>query len=220
MKEDGTKVFYCFDHLRKLKDEILFGVQGAKVCLLDGYVVDISAYIESLRKENQKAKNMGQVIEQEVDPISPPLYRLICKRTWLKGDIFVWAVTVLQWNCMARSINIDNLIFNSHSIGRDSCIIKYFDTKKDKERTKTSPNNCYANPFDPFICLFNAVGCYLCVNDETRKRGRKEKRLLSHGSKEVSASYKYCKALSKIFSGMTETLREYIRPDHANEQNT
>ena len=67
---------------------------------------------------------------------------------------------------MARSINIDNLRFNCFSLGSDSIIIEYWDTKADKTGEKTSPKNCYANPFEWQICTFTALGCYFCVMDE------------------------------------------------------
>ena len=68
-------------------------------------------------------------------------------------------VIILQWNYIEGSINIDNLRFNSLSLGRDSFIIKYLYTKKDKEGKNTSPKNFYAKPFDPFIYLFTSLGC-------------------------------------------------------------
>ena len=95
----------------------------------------------------------------EADPITFPLYIEICRVALQNGRISLWVVTVMQWNCMTHSINIDNLRFNSLFFGKESIIVKYWDTRKDKTGEKTSPKNCYVNLFNPLICFFTALGC-------------------------------------------------------------
>ena len=90
----------------------------------------MNSFIDSWKKENQTAKKDGKVTEQEADPITFPLYRSICHEAISRSSIFLWVFTVLQWNCMARSVNIDNLTFNCFSLGKDSIVIEYWDTKK------------------------------------------------------------------------------------------
>ena len=135
-KEDGEEIYYSYDHLRKYKDAVLFGAKRQKVKLGDNFKVQMEAFMDSLKKENQKAKKNGQCTEQEADPITFPLYREICRKAIATGNIFLWVFTVCQWNCMARSINIDNLRFNCLSLGKDSLVVKYWDTKKDKKGEK------------------------------------------------------------------------------------
>ena len=212
-KADGTNVFYSYDHLRKYKDAILFGAKRARCSLPTNYDSEMDPFMQSLKKENQSKKKLGQVTEKEADPISFPLYRHICNTALAEGDIFVWCFTVLQWNCIARSINIGNLRFNCLSVGQDSIIVKYWDTKKDKTGEKTCPKNCYANPTDSNVCFFTSLGCYLAVNDETYT---KDTIFLSSQTKETSASQKYCRKLAKFLKNMVSTVREFIRPDHAN----
>ena len=89
----------------------------------------------------------------------------------LIGDPFCWAFSCMQWNCMARSVNIDNMTFSQMSLGKDSMIIKYDDSKTDQTGEKTSPKNCYPNPFDVRVCLFTALGCYLAISDEAWSYG-------------------------------------------------
>ena len=216
IKEDGTEVFYGFDHLRKYKDAVLFGAKRSRTTLSSQFYAEINPFIESLKKENQSKRKLGQLTEKEADPISFPLYRQICESALQKGDIFLWCFTVMQWNCIARSINIGNLRFNSLTVGQDSIVIKYWDTKKDKTGEKTCPKNCYANPKDPTICLFTSLGCYLATNDETYKKDSKETIFLSPDTKEKAASQKYCRKLASFLKNMNTTVREFIRPDHAN----
>ena len=55
---------------------------------------------------------------------------------------------------MARSASIDDLTFGQIAIGKDSLTIEYCDSKADQKGEKTSPKNCYANPFDYLACIF------------------------------------------------------------------
>ena len=212
---NGQPIYYGYDHLRKYKDAVLFGSKRVNSPLPHEYTLAMKTFLDSLKKENQKKKKLGQVTEQEADAITFPLYIEICKNAVMNGCIFLWVFTVFQWNCMARSINIDNLRFNCFSIGKDSIVVKYWDTKKDKKGDKTSPKNCFANPLNFFICCHTALGVYLCLNDETFNSG-KQTLFLTQGAQEGTASHKYCKALVMLFNRIKEKVAEYIRPGHAN----
>lgn len=116
--------------------------------------------------------------EQDADPISFSLYEWICKWAIESGLIMVWAFTCMQWNCMGRSVNIAPLGLHNLSCkeAADSIVIHYDSNKKDQTGENTSPKNCYANPFNPFVCMFLALhrciskyvliyvcGMYLCI---------------------------------------------------------
>jgi hypothetical protein len=120
----------------------------------------IKGYLDSMKKEKTKAKKRGVVEEKEADLISYELYRLLYKMTIQRGDIFVWACMDMQWARMARSIPIDDLTFVQVSLGTDSLVVEYCDSKSDQEGERISPKNCYANPFDYNVCIFTALGCY------------------------------------------------------------
>ena len=158
---------YSFSHLRKFYDAILFGSYRARVPLPIEFEMEMKAYIDSMKKEKTQAKKRGETDEREADPIPFELYRLLCKYAIEVGNTFVWAFTVLQWSCMARSVSIDDLTFGQLSLGSDSLIVEYCDSKADQSGERTSPKNCYANPFDVNVCIFAAPGCYFCINDES-----------------------------------------------------
>ena len=75
---------------------------------------------------------------------------------------------------MEISLNIDNPVLNRMSFVRDILIIKYSDTKKDKEGTKTSTKNFYATFLIHSYNFYSFLGCYLCVNDKIWKRGERK----------------------------------------------
>jgi hypothetical protein len=111
-------------------------------------------------------RKKGNLDKQESDPISFVLYEFICKWALESNNVLVWVWTVIQWNCMARLASIDPLGFHNISKGVDSIVIKYDDSKADNAREKVSPKNIFANPFNPNICSFLALGCYFCINRE------------------------------------------------------
>ena len=144
---------------------------------------------------------------------------MICLWALVSKNIFAWVFTVFQWNLMARSINVDTLTIQNFSMGTDSMIVQYDDTKTDKKGEKTTPKNIYANPFDFKICPFVALGVYFAIFEELFDKER-QYIFINQGCELGSASDKYCKALRNLFSENKDILSEYIRPDHANAHGT
>ena len=189
--EGVPSTFYGWDHLRKHHNSILYGAGRSKSELPRGYRMQMKSFLDSLKKENQQKKKLGQVDEQEADPITMPFYKEIVKWCVNKGHIFLWVFTVLQWNCMARSCNIDGLTWNSFKVGKDSVEIKFWDTKKDKEGKKCSPKNCYANPYNFHICTFTALACFFVIFDKKFENERNAI-FLTKGTKKGTRSSSCC----------------------------
>ena len=72
--------------------------------------------------------------------------------------VFVW--TMLQWNLMARSVNIEPLALHNVKVFRDSLQVLYDDNKADQGGEKTTTKHLYANPNKPYICPFLAIAIY------------------------------------------------------------
>ena len=211
----NSDIQYGYVHMRKYHNAIQFGAKRAGVALPQEYCFQMQHFLSSLKREKTNAKKEGKVEEKEADPITFSLYVNICQYAIEVGDLFLWAYTVCQWNCMARSINMDNLSFSQFSLGMDSVIIEYFDNKADQAGEKTVPKNCYANPFNMSICIFTALGCYFSVQEEVWDSGR-DTIFRCKGAKPGTAAHNYNSKLKKLFHGMQDVLVEYIRPDHAN----
>ena len=131
---EGKPMQYSYSHIRKYHDAILFGSHRAKVTLPDIYEMNMVGFLDSTKKEKTSAKKKGELDEKDADAISFELYRLLCKLAIKKGNIFLWAFTVTQWSCMARSISIDDLTFAQIAMGMDSLVVEYVDSKVDKKR--------------------------------------------------------------------------------------
>ena len=169
----------------------------------------MTKFLVSVKKEKKKAKEKGYLDEEEADPIAFPLYKLISQWFLEEDDIMSFAFTVLQWGCMARSINIDPLGFHNFSKGQeDSIEIICGATKADKTGENVMPKNIFGNPSDHRICIFFALGAYLCINRNKFSEGNDY--LFRFGNtKEKMAAKNYCKALKQLVS--TEARKEYVR---------
>jgi hypothetical protein len=200
--------------LRKYHDAILWGSQQAKQLLPRAYYGDIKRFLTSYRKQTVDAKKEGKLDEQEADPISWSLFKLILSWALDTSNIFVWTYSILQWNCMARSVNIGSLGFHNFQAGEDHIVCCYDDTKLlDQTGKKRTDKHIYANPLEPTVCLFLALAVFFLLKSlhlsETKK-------LLLCDGQTTAASQRYCGPLSELFKGNNNNLQGYIRSDHAN----
>ena len=194
----GLKIMKSNDSRKKVWDAL---VSGQK---LDGGSFNITlsnaeeGIMKSLKVTTAEAKGQNQLDEQEADPIPLPLLRFMCKKCAIvSGNAFLWVMALLQWNCIARSQNIDDLTFRMFSLGIDSIILEYNQTKTNKKGEKCSPQNCYTNPFDVVTCLFTMLVIYFC-HLNMKWTGNTEYIFINVGSGLNSASAKYCDPNKKI----------------------
>ena len=96
-----------------------------------------------------------------------PLFRAILLWAMKSGNVFVWVFSVLQWNCMACSVNLGPLSLHNFRVEVDSIVCCYDDSdKKDSKGELISDKHLYANPMDPLVSLFLALGVWFgpCSN--------------------------------------------------------
>jgi len=110
-----------------------------------------------------KAKKEGDIDKKEADPIPLSLHQSMLKWAIEANTAFVWFWT-LAWNCMARSVLIDQLVFYIFKIDQDSTICKYDDQKADKTGERLSEKNIYANPHEWTQCFWTRMGIYVALN--------------------------------------------------------
>ncbi len=213
--QDGKETYYSYVNLRKYSDAVKFGASRVNYALSPEFQLAIKEHLDTLKKENNQKKGEGKVEEREADPISFPLMIEICKWAVRLGFISLWAFTVLQWHCMARSINIGSLTLQNLFLGKDSIIIKFNSTKKDQKGEKVNPKNCFSNPFNYLICVTTVLGVYFAIFDEHFANGRKEI-FQSENTDKNTAAHNYCENLVKLFKHMGEELWKWVRPGHAN----
>ena len=129
---DGNHTYYSYVNLRKYADAVKFGASRVNHPLDPVFYLQLKEHLDTCKKENNEKRGEGKVEEKEADPISYPLMLEICKWAVNLGWITIWAFSILQWHCMARSVNIGSLNFQSLGIAKDSIIVKFNKTKMDQ----------------------------------------------------------------------------------------
>lgn len=115
VKPDGTVILSSNSDSKKYNDAIKWGAKRAGQALPSSYYTQIEAFILSYKKEHQQAQKEGRTDEQEADPISSTLFRMICLWATEEGNIFVW-VFLLAVSITSR---VEHLIqSNSNSMRR------------------------------------------------------------------------------------------------------
>jgi hypothetical protein len=129
------------------------------------------------------------------------------------SNIFVWTYAILQWNCMARSVNIGSLGFHNFQAGKDHTLCCYNDTKVDKMGEMCTNKHIYANPLEPTVCPFLALAVFSPFNLYILLQTVE---LLQSDGQTAAASQRYCGQLSDLFKDNGKNLQGHIRANHAN----
>jgi hypothetical protein len=200
--------------IRKYNDAILWGAKTSNQRLPLSYYESMEKFLVAFKKETTVAKKDGMLDEQEADPITWTLFRKILQWALDRKNIFLWVFSILQWNCMARSINIGVLAFHCFRVGEDCIIVRYDKSKADQTGEKVSDKHVYDNPFDPLVSVFLALGVWFCLESA---RFEETESLFQEDENEVNAaSQRYCSQLTELFKGYRDELVQFIRADHAN----
>lgn len=212
---DGTKILSSNSDIKKYNDAIKWGAKRAGQALPSSYYAQIESFILSYKKEHQQAQKEGRTDEQEADPITSTLFRMICFWAVEEGNIFVWVFSLAMWHLMSRSISVDSLAFHNIKSGTsDSIKFKFDETKADKTGEFTQEKNCYANPLAAHLCYFLSLGCWISLN--AKRLATTEKLFLSPGTKNGSASQRYCTQLSEMVMRHQDVAKCHLRLSHFN----
>ena len=114
VKQNGKTMSY--DNIRKYFDAIQFGAAEVDCLLPVSFYQEKDKFLQAFRKQVAKAKCSGDTEEQEADPIPFGLYVLICTWGVQMGNIMLWVWSVLQWNLLAQSVNVEPLSFQNFKV--------------------------------------------------------------------------------------------------------
>ena len=128
-----TQIYASASDISKYSDAIKWAALRANQVLPSSYHREMEAFINTHKKEHKTAKKEGRTDEQEADPITSALFRMICMWAVNEGNIFVWVFSLAMWNLMSRSISVDAIAFHQIKCGAsDSIKFKFDETKADK----------------------------------------------------------------------------------------
>lgn len=116
-------------------------------------------------RTDEKAAGLVPVEERKA-AIPGHLYRqimsaLLCSSK--KEDIICWAFAAVAWNLMCRVSNVGDVRCAHLNWDADALFIAMVRHKSDQEGERTDPKHCYANPFDPSVCLITALAVLFAV---------------------------------------------------------
>ena len=158
-KKEGGKTT-SFSHIRKIIDAILFGAEQAGQRLPRNYYAEIDKFLQSFKKETTNARKEGNLDEKECDPISWSLFKLILEWALKSENVMIWVFSLLQWHCMARSVNIGILGLHNFKRLEDSIVCRYDMNKKDPTGEKVNDKHIYDNPFEGILSIYCAIGVW------------------------------------------------------------
>lgn len=202
------------EDMRKYRDSILWAAKIAGEQLPSSFYDAMEVYLGAYKKKFAHARKQGHVEEYSTDPIPLPVYRFLLSRSIETNNVFAWTWTLLQWNCMARSASIDCLALHNFSLGTDSIVIKYDETKADKAGEKLSEKNVYANPLDWTMCTWLALGVYCFVFQGNLVEN--ERLFLKKGTKEGAGSTKFHEQVVGLVRGREEMVAMHMKVDKLN----
>ena len=99
---------------------------------------------------------------------------------------------------MARGASIDPLHFGNFSLGNDSIIIKYDDSKADKSAERLSKKNIYANPNEWRLCFWTGLCIWLSLQGEDEFDNNNSKIFSSKNVKKGTVATNYGKKLMSL----------------------
>lgn len=199
-----------FTQMRKYYDAILWGATSAKEQLPTSFYVEMDKWMNAYRKETKKAAKDGNLDENEADPVPFTLFRLWMTWSLESHNVYVWVFALLQWNLMARSISVGTLAFHNFRPGEDNIIVKYDNHKADQAGESLHDKHLFANPFDPILDLYLALGVWFAIDPTSHVE------FLNANTQSDAASQRFCSQLNEILRQHYDILGQYIRPNHAN----
>ena len=211
---DKKEKLMCFESIRKYHDSLLFGSEMQSTTLCKSYYIEVSKYLGNYKKEVAAGKKTGMLDEYDADEFSFELYEVLCGYFLHSGDIFSWCFLISQWNCMARTINIDNIGFRNVKKSGDCCQVKYDYSKSDQTGENCTNKNLFAKPLNPQVCFFVALGCQIALNSKSLET--KETFFLGKDANVGSASKSFCERLQRMVEFYELEIGEYIRTSRCN----
>jgi hypothetical protein len=110
---NNEKMQIGFDKHRKFLQGLEYCCNLSKSRMPAGYHREMGTFKKALKHEKKEAKSQGEIEEKDSDPISFELFTFMCTCAVNAGDTLLWAMGLLQWHCMARCQNIDDLMFRN-----------------------------------------------------------------------------------------------------------
>ncbi len=115
---------------------------------------------------------------------------------------------------MAHCVSVGPPGFHNFSLGANSLICKYNNSKADKDEEKLSEKNTYANPENYLLCFWTGLGIWCALNVDNLSGS--EKLFLSPTAQEGSAACRYQEQLMGLVEANMDAVIHHICISHMN----
>ncbi|MEZ0209060.1 MAG: hypothetical protein ACAH17_02710 [Candidatus Paceibacterota bacterium] len=131
----------------------------------EGFYANINDVRKGAQRKRTQEKVDGLVPMEEGKAAIPGyLYLDLAEAMMRSGEeVFCHAFAVCSWVLMSRVSNIADLRGAHFSWESDSLVISIIRHKADQEGERTDPKHCYANPFNPNVCVVTALAIFFAV---------------------------------------------------------
>jgi hypothetical protein len=119
----------------------------------------ITMLLKGHKRKVATLKENGEMKQEEGKrPLTYQGFRMLAGRAMRAGMTLCHLYLLSQWNLMVRTVSVSNLNYTFFNWEEDSLTIKCPRSKGDQDGTYAFPKHCYANPHDPSVCFFTALG--------------------------------------------------------------
>lgn len=123
---------------------------------------NVKEWFKCLKNQDAEHAQEEGLDDHKKSPVPMVVYEEICKDLLRRGEIVWWAFLVLQWNMMARSVNVEQIHLNFIGWSGDMMTCLFAHTKTmHGDRTKLKPFHLSTNQDKPWICPVTAVAILL-----------------------------------------------------------
>ena len=131
----------------------------------------LTDYYSCLKKSDAKHCQTEGIDDNAKLSVPVYVYEEIAKDLLSSGEIIWWAFMILQWNLMARSINVEQIHVEFFGWSGDmmTCLFAHTKTMKG-DRTKMKPFHLSTNQQRPWICPVTAVAILLMSGFHSTKQ--------------------------------------------------
>jgi hypothetical protein len=161
------------------------------------YEPTLKKFFSGAKRADATDRLKGKRLANAKKPLKFSLFQHLALLTLgLQDAAFAHCYLLLTWNLMSRASTTQNINLCCITDLDDALGIYVPKSKGDQDgRRGKDPRHIYANPLQPHLCPFLALGLYLSTNHSAHPDGPSA--LLFEGSKQKERFYKTLKALIK-----------------------
>lgn len=155
--------------MRSYKSALKYAYREKKIPFPIELDDELEQFLDGWTREVSSLKQQGKmkVFEGKL-PLSFDAYCTLAQAAFkmpnAKQMMFVWSFLVLQWNLLARSESVANIMLPHISWLDDALVIATPKSKADQEGVKCFARHLYANPANPTICPVLALALLVFGN--------------------------------------------------------